>query len=66
MKSQRKKAAEVGANGIILGGIDEPGAMAKVMGGFLGTGTSRKGKALAIYIPADSARIEALCSAAKE
>jgi hypothetical protein len=65
MKSQRQKAADVGANGIILGGIDEPGAMAKVLGGFLGTGSSRKGKALAIYIPADSTRVNRVCSGAR-
>src|SRR3954469_15643945 len=32
MKSMRKKAAEVGATGIIMGNIDEPGAGAKVVG----------------------------------
>lgn len=61
MKSQRQKAAGIGATGIILGGIDEPGAGAKVVGAFLGTGTERKGKAVAIFAPADSARVNAAC-----
>lgn len=64
MESMRKKAGEVGANGIIMGGIDEPNAATKVLGAFLGTGTQRKGKSLAIYIPADSARVQQACSAA--
>jgi hypothetical protein len=59
--SQRQKAAEVGANAIILGGIDEPSAGAKVAGAFLGTPVSRKGKALAIWVSADSAKTRATC-----
>jgi hypothetical protein len=54
--SMRKKAGEMGANGIILDAISEPGAGAKVAGAILGTGAERKGKAIAIYVfPADSA-----------
>ena len=54
--SMRKKAGEMGANGIILDAIIEPGAATKVAGAILGTGAERKGKAIAIYIfPADSA-----------
>ena len=53
--SMRKKAGELGANGIILDAISEPGAGAKVAGAILGTGVERKGKAIAIYVfPADS------------
>lgn len=66
LKSMRKKAAAVGANGIILSGIDEPGAMSKVMGAFLGTGTNRKGKSLAIFIPTDTARVRQACAADTE
>ena len=54
--SMRKKAGEMGANGIILDAIIEPGAATKVAGAILGTGAERKGKAIAIYVfPADSA-----------
>ena len=63
MKSMRKKAASVGATGIILSGIDEPGAGAKVAGAIFGTGADRKGKALAIYHAADTARVRAACTA---
>jgi hypothetical protein len=51
VESLRKKAAQLGANGIILDGIAEPSAGAKVAGAFLGTGAQRKGKALAIFVP---------------
>lgn len=61
MLSMRKKAAEAGANGIVLQGINEPNAATKVIGAFLGTGSERKGKALAIWIPADSAKSAAAC-----
>jgi hypothetical protein len=61
MKSMRKKAAEVGANGIIMSGIDEPGAGAKVAGAFLGTGTERKGKSVAIFVPEDTGRVRQVC-----
>jgi hypothetical protein len=62
MESMRDKAAEVGANGIILENIDEPSALTKVIGAVAKTGTARKGKALAIYIPADSSSGAALCA----
>lgn len=65
MKSMRKKAADVGANGIIMGNINEPSAGAKVAGAFLGIGTERKGKSVAIFVPADSARIREVCSKGK-
>ena len=62
MKSMRQKAAEVGANGIIMGAINEPGAGAKVAGAFLGTGTERKGKSVAIFVPTDTARVRMVCA----
>ena len=49
-ESMRAKAAEVGANGIILDAISEPSAGAKVAGIFLGIRTERKGKSVAIYV----------------
>ena len=62
MKSMREKAAELGANGIIMGNIDEPGAGAKVAAQVLGAYTERKGKSVAIYVPSDEARIRTVCS----
>jgi hypothetical protein len=61
IQSQREKASELGANGIILEGIDEPSAGAKVAGAFLGTRVERKGKALAIWVEADSAKTRGVC-----
>jgi hypothetical protein len=65
VKSMRKKAAAVGANGIILQDIKEPNAATKVVGAFLGTGSERKGKSVAIYVMADSAKTQAACVAAQ-
>jgi hypothetical protein len=69
----REAAAKVGANGIILNGIDEPNAMTKVAaevsnvltGETAGISPERKGRALAIYVPADSANASAVCARAK-
>ncbi len=66
MESMRQKAAKYGANGIILDNIDEPSALTKVIGHVARTGTQRKGKALAIYIPADSTSGAALCATKKK
>jgi hypothetical protein len=60
--SQRNKAAEVGANGLILGETREPNAGTKIIGSLFGTGAERKGKAIAIWIPADSERTREICS----
>ena len=65
-ESMREKAAKLGANGIILDNIDEPSALTKVIGAVARTGTTRKGKALAIYIPADFESASALCAAKKK
>ena len=46
----RKKAAALGCNGVILPQISEPGAGAKIAGAIFGTGTQRKGSAIAIRI----------------
>jgi hypothetical protein len=62
VNSQRKKAAQLGANGIIVGGIDEPKAGTKIIGALLGTGAERKGKALAIWVPEDSTKSARLCA----
>jgi hypothetical protein len=61
LTSQRNKAGSLGANGIVLQGTSEPKAGTKIIGALLGTGAERKGSALAIYIPADSARVRLAC-----
>ena len=60
--SMRDKAAEVGANGIILSRIDEPSALTKVIGQVAKTGSQRKGNALAIYVPSDSTNTSTVCA----
>jgi hypothetical protein len=52
LESMRKKAGDLGANGIVLSAIDEAGAGAKVAAAVFGTGTQRKGRAVAIYFTA--------------
>jgi len=59
--SQRKKAAQLGANGVILGQMKDASTGAKVAQALFGTGASRKGNAIAIYIPSDSTRVAAAC-----
>ena len=49
-RSMRKKAAELGANAIILDAVSEPSAGAKVASAIFGTGAERKGRAIAILI----------------
>ena len=61
VKSQRKKAAQLGANGLILTDINEPKPGTKIIGALLGTGAERKGKALANYVPDDSLKTAATC-----
>ena len=46
----RKKAAEVGANGVLFAEVDEPSAGAKIAGAFLGTGSNRNAEMAAIYV----------------
>lgn len=59
--SQRKKAAEAGANGIIIGESKDPTTAQKVASALLFTSADRKGSAVAIYIPADSTRVRTAC-----
>ena len=60
--SQRKKAAKLGANGVILGDQKDPSTGAKIAKAFLGTSANRKGQSVAIYIPADSVRVQQACA----
>jgi hypothetical protein len=64
IKSQRKKAAALGANGLILGERKDPSTGTKLAHDLLGTSAERKGKATAIYIPDDSSRVRETCAGA--
>lgn len=49
-ESMKEKAGEIGANGVILDSLSEPGAGAKVAAAIFGVSAERKGKAVAIYV----------------
>lgn len=49
-ESMKQKAGELGANGVILDAVSEPGHGAKVAAAIFGVSAQRKGKALAIYV----------------
>lgn len=49
-QSMKKKAGQIGANGVILDAVSEPSAGAKVAAAIFGVSAQRKGKALAIYV----------------
>jgi hypothetical protein len=58
----KKKAADVGANAIIVNDFKESGATAKVVGAALGSASAdTKVSALAIYMPAESDRVTLKC-----
>lgn len=46
----RKKAAAIGANGVILGTVEEPTTGVKVASALLGTPANRKTTAVAIHV----------------
>jgi len=53
-KSMRKKAAELGANGVIIENTEDPGTVARVAKAWLRISADRKGNALAIYVHPDT------------
>lgn len=46
----RKRAAKIGANGVLHAVIEEPGSGAKVAAAVFGTSTSRKAEMIAIFV----------------
>lgn len=58
----KKKAAEVGANAIIVNDFMESGATTKVIGAALGANSAdTKVSALAVYMPAEAGRVTLKC-----
>lgn len=49
-ENMRQKAGQMGANAVILDGLSEPGAGAKVAAAIFRTTTERKGRAIAVYV----------------
>jgi len=62
LNSQRKEAAKLGANGVILQGTRDAGQGAQVASALFGTPANRRGHALAIYVPGDSVRVREACA----
>ncbi len=50
LRKARKRAGELGANGLMVEDIDEPSAVAQVAGEWLGTGSTRRGRLIAIRV----------------
>jgi len=61
----REDAAAVGATGVLIEGVDEPSAGAKVAGAFLGTGAQRTGRMIAIRVHPDSTAAQPDTTAAR-
>ena len=62
LESMRDKAASIGATGVILNEIAEPGTGARIAGAVFGVTPERQGKAVAIYASDDTARVRQVCS----
>lgn len=60
--AMRKRAGEQGGNGLVINSISTTKATVKLLGAALGASSAeRKGKAVAIYMPADSMRVKSAC-----
>lgn len=62
LKAIRGKAATLGANGMILNSLGASHATVKVIGAAVGgNDAERQGRALAIWMPSDTARVRLVC-----
>ena len=50
LKAMRKEAAKLGANGILISGIEEPPVLARMAANVLGAETERRGSVVAIRV----------------
>lgn len=63
LKSVRKQAASVGANGVVIDTLSATHATVKILGAALGgKDAERKARAIAIWMPSDTARVREACS----
>ena len=63
LKSVRNEAASVGANGVVVDGLGATHATVKVLGAAVGSNDAdRKARALAIWMPSDTARVREACA----
>jgi hypothetical protein len=62
LKAMRGKAASVGANGLVINSLGASHATVKVIGAAVGgNDAERKGQAIAIWMPSDTARVREAC-----
>jgi hypothetical protein len=63
LKAIRSKAAGIGANGVVINSLGATHATVKVIGAAVGSNDAdRKGRATAIWMPSDTARVREACS----
>ena len=63
LKSVRDQAASVGANGVVVDSLGATHATVKILGAAVGSkDAERKARALAIWMPSDTARVREACS----
>ena len=63
LKSVRNEAAGVGANGVVLDALAASHATVKVLGAAVGANDAeRKARAIAIWMPSDTARVREACT----
>ncbi|HEY3134215.1 MAG TPA: hypothetical protein VGJ47_06245 [Gemmatimonadaceae bacterium] len=63
LKSVRNQAASVGANGVVLDALGATHATVKILGAAIGSNDAeRKARAIAIWMPSDTARVREACS----
>jgi len=63
LKKVRNEAAGVGANGVVLDSLRATHATVKVLGAAIGSNDAeRKARAIAIWMPSDTARVREACS----
>jgi hypothetical protein len=62
LKALRSKSASVGANGLVITSLGATHATVKVIGAAVGgNDAERKGQAIAIWMPSDTARVREAC-----
>lgn len=62
VRRMKQRAASVGANGMVIDGLVTSATTVQIIGAALGTGDAdRKGRAIAIYMPAHEQRARTAC-----
>jgi hypothetical protein len=62
LKAMRSKAASIGANGLVINSLGATHATVKIIGAAVGSSDAdRKGEAIAIWMPSDTARVREAC-----